>query len=93
LYGRTIPGRELIAEQARVLDLTKDTDYALARRTNGTGLPGYKAGWFRLRNGEKALVFVTDPKSVAYVPTRAGYSILVSVAEPARLLEAVRAIR
>jgi hypothetical protein len=46
-----------------------------------------------LRNGEKALVFVTDPKSVAYVPTRAGYSILVSVAEPARLLEAVRAIR
>jgi hypothetical protein len=93
LYGRTIPGRELIAVQARVLDLTKDTDYALARRTNGTGLPGYKAGWFRLRNGEKALVFVTDPKSVAYVPTRAGYSILVSVAEPARLLEAVRAIR
>ena len=41
IYGRMIPGRDLIAGQARVLDLTKDTDYALARRTNGTGLPGY----------------------------------------------------
>jgi hypothetical protein len=93
IYGRTIPGRELIAEQARVLDLTKDTDYALARRTNGTGLPGYKAGWFRLRNGEKALAFVTDATSVAYVPTRAGYSVLLSVAEPARFLEALKAVR
>ncbi|MGC9970260.1 MAG: PH domain-containing protein [Bryobacteraceae bacterium] len=93
MYGRMIPGRVLIAGQARVLDLTKDTDYALARRTNGTGLPGYKAGWFRLRNGEKALAFVTDTKSVAYVPTRAGYSVLLSVAEPGRFLEAIRAIR
>ena len=93
LYGRTIPGRDLITSQARVLDLTKDTDYALAWRTNGTGLPGYKAGWFRLRNGEKALVFVTHAKNVAYVPTRAGYSVLLSVAEPGRFLEALRAIR
>lgn len=93
IYGRMIPARDLVTAQARALDLTKDTDYALARRTNGTGLPGYKAGWFRLRNGEKALAFVTDAKSVAYVPTRAGYAVLVSVAEPARFLEALRAIQ
>jgi hypothetical protein len=93
IYGRMIPGRDLITGQARVLDLTKDTDYALARRTNGTGLPGYRAGWFRLKNGEKALVFVTDTKRVAYVPTRAGYAVLLSVAEPGRFLEAIRAIR
>lgn len=93
MYGRMIPGQDLITAQARILDLTKDTDYALARRTNGTGLPGYRAGWFRLRNGEKALAFVTDTKSVAYVPTRAGYSVLVSVAEPGRFLEAIKAVR
>jgi len=93
IYGRMIPARDLVTAQARALDLTKDTDYALAKRTNGTALPGYRAGWFRLRNGEKALAFVTDTKSVAYIPTRAGYSVLVSVAEPGRFLDALRAIR
>lgn len=93
IYGRMIPRQDLIPAQARALDLTQDTDYALARRTNGTALPGYRSGWFRLRNGEKALAFVTDTKSVAYVPTRAGYSVLVSVAEPGRFLEALRSIR
>ena len=29
-------------------------------RTMGTGLPGYRAGWFRLRNGEKALLYLTE---------------------------------
>jgi hypothetical protein len=93
LYGRTIPASELIADQARALDLTLDRDHALAWRTNGVGLPGYKSGWFRLRNGEKALVFVTDARRVAYVPTRAGYSVLMSVAEPDRFVEAIRASR
>lgn len=93
LYGRTIPARELIADQARALDLTRDSGYALARRTNGTGLPGYRAGWFKLANGEKALVFVTDTRRVAYIPTRAGYSVLLSVSDPNQLLQAVRAIQ
>jgi hypothetical protein len=93
VYGRTIPARELIADQARAMDLTLDRDHALASRTNGVGLPGYKSGWFRLRNGEKALAFVTDARRVAYIPTRAGYSVLVSVAEPDRFVEAVKASR
>jgi hypothetical protein len=93
VYGRTIPARELIADQARALDLTLDRDHALALRTNGVGLPGYRSGWFRLRNGEKALVFVTDARRVVYIPTRAGYSVLASVVEPDRFVEALRAIR
>lgn len=92
VYGRTIPASDLIADQARALDLTLDRDHALVLRTNGVGLPGYRSGWFRLRNGEKALVFVTDARRVAYVPTRAGYSVLVSVAEPDLFIQALRAI-
>lgn len=93
LYGRMIPARDLITEQARVLDLTTEKGYALSWKTNGTGLPGYKAGWFKLKNGGKALVFVTDPRRIACIPTRAGYSVLLSVAAPEQFVEAVKAVR
>ncbi len=58
-------------------------------RTNGAGLPGYQAGWFRLQSGEKALVFVTDLERVVYVPTNEGYSLLLSVEEPDEFLDAL----
>ena len=87
LYGRRIPLEKLLVDQARELDLERDADYRLKWRTNGIGMPGYKAGWFRLRNGEKALAFITDAHRVLYVPTTDGYSILLSLAEPRRVLE------
>ena len=59
---------------------------------DGTGLPGYQAGWFRLRNGEKALVYLTDRGRAVYVPTTAGYSVLLSPAEPDAFLAALRPI-
>ena len=42
------------------------------------GLPGFRAGWFRLRTNEKALVLLTDPFGVTYLPTREGYALLIS---------------
>jgi hypothetical protein len=56
----------------------------------GTGLPGYRAGWFRLKNGERALVYLTDDRRAVYVPTTAGYSVLVSPGEPDQFLAALR---
>jgi hypothetical protein len=56
----------------------------------GTGIPGFAAGWFRLANGDKALIYLTDRHRVAYVPTREGYAILLSVAEPERFVRALR---
>jgi hypothetical protein len=35
------------------------------------------AGWIRLKNDEKALVYLTGRTAVLYVPTRQGYSILL----------------
>jgi len=89
-YGRTIPRTELMLDQARVLDLTSTTDYKPVRRTNGTGMPGYSAGWFRLQNGEKALVFVGDWTRVAMIPVKEGYSLLLSVPDTDRFLAALR---
>jgi hypothetical protein len=92
LYGRKLPASELRGGPARVVDLEQDRALHPRRRTMGTALPGYRAGWFRLANGEKALLYVTDPHRVVYVPTRAGYSLLLSVDRPAEFVERLRAI-
>jgi hypothetical protein len=92
IYGRTIPARALVVDKAKILDLGKEKEYQLGWRTNGAGLPGYKSGWFRLKNGEKGLVFVTDTRRVVYLPTREGYSVLLSVARPSDFIQALRQV-
>jgi len=91
VYGRTLAASALLPEQATVVDLRSDRELQPTLRTNGIGMPGYAAGWFRLRKGEKALLFVTDPSRVVYLPTREGYSVLLSVTEPERFIEALKA--
>ncbi len=90
IYGRRLPAAVLKTSEARTLDLTATPNFRLVWRTNGAGLPGYGSGWFRLANGDKALVFVTDKQRVVYLPTRKGYVLLVSVEEPEKFLEALR---
>jgi hypothetical protein len=90
LYGRRLPAASLLTAQARVVDLTVDQDCRLVVRTNGAGFPGYGSGWFRLANGEKALIFVTDKRRMVYLPTREGYALLLSMAEPEQFLAALR---
>jgi hypothetical protein len=91
IYGRrTITPAELRADSARIVDLDREPDLTPRLRTFGTALPGYRAGWFRLRNGEKALVSITDTHRVVYLPTTDGYSLLLSPADPDRFLAAVR---
>jgi hypothetical protein len=92
LYGRMIPAAELRGGAARIVDLTGDPELQVRRRTAGTALPGYRAGWFRLRNGEKALVYLTDMRRAVYVPTRRGYSLLLSPQQPERFVERLRSV-
>ena len=89
IYGRSISAASLVTSEAEIVDL-RGGPFSPRRRTNGIGLPGYLSGWFRLGNKEKALLFVTDRSRVVRVPTRDGYSLLVSVAEPKRFLESLR---
>jgi hypothetical protein len=81
LYGRFIPKEDINAEGVKVINLNIETEYKPKWRTNGAGLPGYSAGWFKLQNKEKALLFVTDRSSVVYIPTNKDYSVLLSVRE------------
>ena len=90
LYGRLIPLKSLKLDAAVVTNLNTDKDHQPKWRTMGTALPGYAAGWFKLRNGEKALLFVTDRTRVARIPTTEGYTVMVSVSEPAELIDELK---
>jgi hypothetical protein len=90
IYGRLIRMEKLLADEAKAVRLSEDSEYRLSWSSNGSRMPGYKAGWFRLRNRKKALVFVTDPNRVVYIPTRDGYSLMLSVADPEVFIEALK---
>src|SRR5262245_55004852 len=91
-YGRMIPIAELRTAEARRVDLAATPELAPRWRTFGTGMPGYQAGWFRLKGGEKALLYLTDRSRAVYVPTTAGYSVMVSPADPDAFLQALESI-
>ncbi len=74
MYGRTIPKEQLDANAMMTFDMRQKGPYRPVLRTNGVGLPGYAEGWFRLKNREKGLLFVTDKSRVVYLPTKGGYS-------------------
>lgn len=90
LYGRLIPASALRTDQARRVNLEATPELTPQRRTMGTGLPGYRSGWFRLRNGDRALLYLTDQSRAVYVPTTVGYSVLLSPADPDAFLLALR---
>jgi hypothetical protein len=93
MYGRVIPWSVLRLEEARLVDLRTDTTVQPTLRTNGIGMPGYQAGWFRLRQSGRGLLFVTDRSRVIAVPTNDGYTLLVSVQDPSAFLAALVARR
>jgi hypothetical protein len=61
-------------ERARVLSVGESEDVKSATRTNGIGLPGYAAGWFKPPNGTRALLSITQGR-VLFIPTTEGYSL------------------
>ena len=92
LYGRLVPKSQLRVEAARRVDLVREEALRPKSRRMGTALPGYQAGWFRLRNGEKALLYLTDRTRAVYVPTTAGYSLLLSPVDPDAFLSRLRSV-
>lgn len=92
LYGRRIPRAALRAAQARVVDLRADRELRLQWRMLGTLVPGYAAGWFKLRGGERALVYATDRSRAVYVPTTLGYSLLLTPERPEEFVARLREV-
>ncbi|MBF0345346.1 MAG: hypothetical protein HQL06_14085 [Nitrospirae bacterium] len=89
LYGRHIPLGSLLVREAKVLTIDNASPICPVSRTNGIGLPGYAEGWFRLRDGSKALVFMARHMRVLYIPTTEGYALLLTPENPEDVLFAL----
>jgi hypothetical protein len=90
LYARMIPRSIILADSAKVVNLATERQLAPTMRTMGTSVPGYNSGWFRLRNGRKALLYLTDRTRAVHVPTTAGYDLLISPQDPERFVDRLR---
>ena len=75
-----------------MVDLDQERSLRPRRKTVGTAGPGYRSGWFRLAKGEKALLYLTDTRRAVCVPTRAGYSLLLSVDRPQEFVGRLREV-
>ncbi len=89
LYGRRIERSDIFSKGLTITDLNTQGTYRPGIRTNGVGMPGFSAGWFRLANKQKGLLFVTDRTKVVCIPTRK-FMLLISVENPVEFLEAVK---
>ncbi len=77
---------DLRAHGLSVIDLHERTELRPIVRLWGTGLPGFAGGWFRLRNGEKAVCLLLDRSRVCYLRSDAHkLSLLLSLQHPETL--------
>lgn len=86
IYGRKIPLSEIDTHRIREVDLDAEPNLLPSFKTNGLSLPGYQTGWFRLKEGSRALLFLSDHRHVLYIPVSNDYVLLVSVPEPSKVL-------
>ncbi len=93
LYGRLIPLESIQLDQVRQVDFQKEPALQPNWRTMGTGLPGYQGGWFRLKDGSKALVYLTQRSHAVFVPTNLGYGVLLSPKDPEGMVQALKGMK
>lgn len=81
---------QLLLEQARIVDLEEHTALRPMLKTRGYSLPGFRSGWYRLRDRHKAFVASADSRLVLWLPTTAGHGLLLDVRDPQGLLRQLR---
>ena len=87
MYGKTLALADVDIEGISVITADERNHFRPAVRTNGLGLPGYGVGWFRLRNGSRALVAVGSRGPSIHIPTSLGFSILATIENPDSFVE------
>lgn len=87
---RRVPVSELNLDAAAVLNLQEHRELQPTFRMAGTSMPGYRSGWFWLRDKRRAYVVLTDWQRVLALPKRDGGIILLSLQRPDALLDALR---
>jgi len=91
IFGwKKIPVSELDLDAAAIIDLQQHRELQPTFKLAGTSMPGYRSGWFRLRDKRTAYLLLTDWRRVLVLPKRDGKVILFSPQRPDALLDALR---
>jgi len=89
-YRQRIAFPEMKLDAARVIRLDEHPDLKPLLKSNGYALPGFRSGWFRLRNWHKAFVAASDGERLLWLPTTRGFDLLLQPKDPQRLLARLR---
>ena len=89
--SRLVALQRLAPRGLQEIDLKQRPELRPMLRTLGLGLPGFSGGWYRLRDGRKALCLVTDRDRVTLLEDETGLVYLVSLADPEPLRQALQA--
>lgn len=89
LYRCRVALPALDLERSRVLDLDGHPELKPALKTNGFSLPGYRSGWFRLRNRRRCFTATSSGTRVLWLTSDA-HDLLLEARDPAALLARLR---
>ncbi|GAB3388582.1 PH domain-containing protein [Lysobacter fragariae] len=90
INSRTVAIADLDLATARIVDLREHDTLRPFIKIFGTRLPGLCLGHFRLRDRSRAFLLVTDTSKVLVLGERSGRRLLLSLAQPQALLDALR---
>jgi hypothetical protein len=72
------------------IDLEKMGAFCPKLRINGTGMGGLQVGWFKLVNGAKGLVFLTNPQAILIPIVDGQFLLLISPSQPESLFSGLQ---
>ena len=76
---------------AALINLESRQDLRPKWKLWGAAMPGLSSGLFKLYDGRKAHVYITDRSKVVYLPTQSG-PVLLSLERPREFLDALQAL-
>jgi hypothetical protein len=89
LYRRKLPVAAFDLGKALIVNLDDHQEWRPLVKTNGLGLPGLQAGWFRTRGLVKTFCLLTARHRVLVLPELTGGATLLSAERPQQLLDAM----
>jgi Bacterial PH domain len=89
--NKTWPLSSMDRSAAKIVDLENSNELKPRWKLVGAAMPGLKSGWFKLKNGETAHIYLTTMHKIVYIPTHKG-SILLSLERPAEFLEHLKTL-
>ena len=89
-YHCRTPLAGLKLDQARVVDLDEHTELKPILKANGFSIPGFRSGWFVLRNRRRSFVAVADGRRKLWLPGHGKHDLLLEPRDPAALLARLR---